>query len=287
MLALRTAAQALRSTRRALSTKSAYASAPYRELRDVPEKQREAWAQRDVGLHAEMRKRVPAALAHNGEESFDDHLVGVQSVLRAWGAPEHITDAALFHSIYGTEGFQGFSLPLSQRKDIADLIGARAERLAWIFCMVDRLSVDDTVLDSSKPLVFRARPELGAFAMPLKSRAEWLDFLALSLADWLEQVEGAATKALPRPVGDGLVWDEGEAWGYRRRAYAKMAAILEAEGPAWVRDVAPRMYAEVFAREPEATRGVTIPKTPPMSRAALDAARAVEAAALDFDDLEE
>ena len=92
-------------TSRALSTKSAYASAPYRELRDVPEKQREAWAQRDVGLHAEMRKRVPAALAHNGEESFDDHLVGVQSVLRAWGAPEHITDAALFHSIYGTEGF--------------------------------------------------------------------------------------------------------------------------------------------------------------------------------------
>ena len=170
MLAFRTAAQALRrNTRRALSTKSAYASAPYRELRDVPQQQREAWAQRDVGLHAEMRKRVPAALAHNGEESFDDHLVGVQSVLRAWGAPEHITDAALFHSIYGTEGFQGFSLPLSQRKDIADLIGARAERLAWIFCMVDRLSVDDTVLDASKPLVFRARPELGAFAMPLNT----------------------------------------------------------------------------------------------------------------------
>ena len=141
MLALRTAAQALRRQSRALSTKSAYASAPYRELRDVPQQQREAWAQRDVGLHAEMRKRVPAALAHNGEESFDDHLVGVQSVLRAWGAPEHITDAALFHSIYGTEGFQGFSLPLSQRKDIADLIGARAERLAWIFCMVDRLSL--------------------------------------------------------------------------------------------------------------------------------------------------
>ena len=77
MLALRTAAKALRRQGRALSTKSAYASAPYRELRDVPASQREAWAQRDVGLHAEMRKRVPAALAHNSEESFDDHLVGV------------------------------------------------------------------------------------------------------------------------------------------------------------------------------------------------------------------
>ena len=99
MLALRTAKALRRPRIRALSTKSAYASAPYRELRDVPAPQREAWAQRDVGLHAEMRKRVPAALAHNGEVSFDDHLVGVQCVLRAWGALEHITDAALFHSI--------------------------------------------------------------------------------------------------------------------------------------------------------------------------------------------
>ena len=279
--------------RRSLSSATAsYAVAPYRDLVGASAAEVEAWAAADVSLHAEMRKRVPAALKHNGEEAFDRHLVGVQSVLRSWGAPVHVTDAALFHSIYGTEGFQGFALPLSERGAIAELIGPRAERLAWIFCMVDRATVDATVLldDDRSPSFapsFRARAEIGAFEIPTRSRAEWLDFLALSLADWLEQVEGAATKALPRPVGDGLVWDEGEAWGYRRRAYAKMAAILEAEGPAWVRDVAPRMYAEVFAREPEATRGVTIPKTPPMSRAALDAARAVEAAALDFDDLEE
>ena len=283
MLAFRTAAQALRrNTRRALSTKSAYASAPYRELRDVPQQQREAWAQRDVGLHAEMRKRVPAALAHNGEESFDDHLVGVQSVLRAWGAPEHITDAALFHSIYGTEGFQGFSLPLSQRKDIADLIGARAERLAWIFCMVDRLTVDETVLDPSKPLVFRARPELGAFAMPLKSRAEWLDFLSLSLADWLEQVEGASTKRIESPVG-GIVWKEGEAWGYRRDAYKAMSVILQNEGDAWVSKAAPKMYAAVFANEPAASRNVVIPRTPPMGEGAKAAQEAVASAACDFE----
>ena len=55
--------------------------------------------------------------------------------------------------------------------------------------------------------MFRARPELGAFAMP-KSRAEWLDFLSLSLADWLEQVEGASTKKIESPVG-GVVWAEG------------------------------------------------------------------------------
>lgn len=35
----------------------------------------------------------------------------------------------LFHSIYGTEGFQGFKLPFTNRKRIRALIGARAERL--------------------------------------------------------------------------------------------------------------------------------------------------------------
>ena len=153
--------------------------------------------------------------------------------------------------------------------------------MAWLFCMVDRLTVDETVLDSSKPLVFRARPELGAFAMPLKSRAEWLDFLSLSLADWLEQVEGASTKKIESPVG-GVVWAEGEAWGYRRHAYKEMSVILKTEGDAWVSKAAPEMYEAVFANEPAASRNVVIAKTPPMGDAAKAAQEAVASAACDF-----
>ena len=33
-------------------------------------------------------------------------------------------NAALFHSIYGTEGFQGYKLPLSHREEIAELCAA-------------------------------------------------------------------------------------------------------------------------------------------------------------------
>ena len=33
-------------------------------------------------------------------------------------------NAALFHSIYGTEGFQGYKLPLSHREEIAELCDA-------------------------------------------------------------------------------------------------------------------------------------------------------------------
>jgi len=276
--------------RRCLST-TAYAVAPYRALVHATDEQRTAWAAADAVLHKRMHEHVPAALQHNGEEEFAKHLVGVQSVLRAWDASEDLTNAALFHSIYGTEGFQGYCLPLAHRREIAELIGPRAERLAWIFCMVDRVSVDATVLppapyaaaavagDAAAQLpTFYARPELGAFAIPLHSMDEWLAFLTLSLADWLEQVEGAASKAVPRPVGDRVLWREGEAWGYRREAYATMASLLGSVGV----DAAPRMYGEVFAREPESSRSFVQPKTPPMGEAAQAAFEAMEAAKADF-----
>ena len=237
-----------------------YAVAPYRRIDGASVAQRAAWAVTDTKLHNAMREHVPAALAHNGEEAFDDHLVAVQSVLRAWGAPERLTHAALFHSIYGTEGFQGFKLHLSQRPQIVDLIGPEAERLAWIFCMVDRSTVDATVLAPPPgtcaaaaglpPPSFFARPELGGFEIALRSEREWLEFLTLSLADWLEQVEGAAMRAVP-----SCHWPVGQAWAYRRDGYAAIARLLSerAEGPlaeAPCGAFPARMHAEVFAREP-------------------------------------
>eukprot|EP00967_Tisochrysis_lutea_P024014 scaffold27548_cov32-Tisochrysis_lutea.AAC.2 len=162
--------------------------------------QRLAWAKADEVLHSRMRQHVPAALAHNGEEAFDNHLIGVQSVLRSWGVSETLCNAALFHSIYGTEGFQGYKLPLSHRNEIAELIGQDAERLAWIFCMVDRASVDATVLPQPRPgASFYARPELGRFEIVLRDEQEWADFLTLSLADWLEQVRHVPQPGAPHP----------------------------------------------------------------------------------------
>ena len=55
------------------------------------------------------------------------------SPLRLSGALPEVADstasdrpgnAALFHSIYGTEGFQGYKLPLSHREEIAELCAA-------------------------------------------------------------------------------------------------------------------------------------------------------------------
>ena len=132
----------------------------------------------------------------------------------------------------------------------------------------------NALANSGKPPSFYARTELGAFEMPLQSHAEWLDFLTLTLADWLEQVEGASSKAVPRPIGDGVLWRKGEAWGYRREAYAGMAQILAAHGV----EAAPIMYNEVFGREPEWSREICQPKTPPMGEASLAAQEAMESA---------
>ena len=36
------------------------------------------------------------------------------------GCPEDVCRAGMFHSIYGTEKFQGFTLPLGRRDDVRD-----------------------------------------------------------------------------------------------------------------------------------------------------------------------
>ena len=77
--------------------------------------------------------------------------------------------------------------------------------------MVDRASVDETVLrprgetPDLEGRSFRSRLELGAFAMPLTDEKEWLDFITLSLADWLEQVRrlGVGRGGCEAPWGGG------------------------------------------------------------------------------------
>jgi hypothetical protein len=236
------------------------------------------WREHDEALWKYVEEQVPAVLDHTGDSAFDEHLKGVQSVLRYWGSPSHLTNAGLFHSIYGTEGFQGFSLPLSERAAIQTLIGEKAERLSFWFCMVDRSTLDKTVFDWKEPVdpdfVFqmRARPELGRFDLTL-NKEEWLDFVELTLADWLEQVEGAAT--IPSSL---FFWKSGEAFAYRRLAYRKMSAILSVERSERLSEIPKQMLDAVMAMEAPETRHLVQPRTPPMSEAAglaLDALRAI------------
>ena len=61
-------------------------------------------------------------VAHPSDQSFIDHLTGVEAIMLTWAAvepelyPAATAASGLYHSIYGTEGFQGFTLPLEQRE---------------------------------------------------------------------------------------------------------------------------------------------------------------------------
>uniref|UniRef100_A0A7S3P5P6 DUF6817 domain-containing protein n=1 Tax=Amphora coffeiformis TaxID=265554 RepID=A0A7S3P5P6_9STRA len=272
---------------------------------NTPTAQAAAWRADDATLWAYVEKAVPAVLQHTGAESFDAHLRGVQAVLRYWqleqvqtkgedtdgvsasSSWDSLSRAGLFHSIYGTEGFQGFALPLSERPVIQALIGKEAEYMAFLFCMVDRLTLDETVMawqphsnnhthvttttttaPHTRTYTLRARPEMGRFEMTL-THDQWLDFITLTLADWMEQVQGASLKTNPL-----FHWQVGQAYAYRRRAYQRMAMILRNERNL---TVAQTMYEAVMATEDESTRHLVQTQTPPMSAAADAALRALHA----------
>lgn len=242
----------------------------------TPANQAKEWRDADAALWKFVEESVPAVLDHTGSAAFDEHLKGVQAVLRYWGSPKYLTNAGLFHSIYGTEGFQGFSLPLQQRPLIQNLIGPQAEKICFWFCMVDRSTLDQTVFDWNGPIQdpqatfhLKARPELGRFDLIL-TKEEWLDFIELTLADWLEQVEGAAMK--PSTL---FLWQKGEAYSHRRLAFRKMSEILSVERAPRLATMPQTMFHAVMATEAPETRHLVQAKTPPMSEAARQAQAAL------------
>ncbi|HVX12225.1 MAG TPA: hypothetical protein VHC22_13675 [Pirellulales bacterium] len=138
-------------------------------------------------------------------EIFLAHLIGVYRDLEAWGCDEEICRAGMFHSIYGTERFQKFSLPLTRRGEVRDLIGPRAERLGYLNCAMDRASFDRATFGDGETYRFVDRLTGDEVELP---RAEFEDLCRVHLCDWLEQV--------PRS----------KEWDYRRPAYRRMAERL-------------------------------------------------------------
>lgn len=154
---------------------------------------------------------------HSGN-NFLAHLIGVHRLMQAKGCTEEVCRAGLFHSIYGTQLFQDFTLPVDRRADVRALIGERAERLAYCNCAMDRPTVDAILDQRDEPYRFRDR--LTGETIEL-SRADFDDLCRIHLYDWLEQA--------PRSR---------HGWGYRRDAYRRMAERLGG--------VALATYDEVF-----------------------------------------
>jgi len=155
------------------------------------------------------------------EKSYLAHVIGVYNYMKARGCTEELCRAGMFHSIYGTELFQRFALPLERRPDVRALLGERAERLAYLNCAMDRASVGLALLGSDGPYPLRDR--ITGEQVQL-SEDELTDLCTIHLYDWLEQV--------PRS----------HKWDYRREAYRRMATRLGG--------VAVESYDRVFASAP-------------------------------------
>lgn len=140
---------------------------------------------------------------HTGE-GFFAHLVAVYRDLKSWGCTESVCLAGLFHSIYGTEKFRLFSLPLERRDEVQELIGEHAERIAYINCVMDR-STFDTLVREGGELCIRNRITAEWMEM---TEEELGDLKTMHLCDWLEQV--------PRS----------QEWNYRRGVYQMIATQL-------------------------------------------------------------
>lgn len=141
---------------------------------------------------------------HSGDQGFLAHLIGVFRDLEAWNCDRDLCRAGLFHSIYGTELFRRFSLPLERRAEVQALIGERAERIAYVNCLMDRSTCDE-LIDSDGPYRIRNRETGETIEL---SRADYDDLIRMHLCDWLEQV------------------GRSERWDYRREAFSRMARRL-------------------------------------------------------------
>jgi hypothetical protein len=157
---------------------------------------------------------------HSGK-TYLAHLVNVHRLMETQGCAEEVCRAGMFHSIYGTAAFQGFMLPLEARAKVRGLIGAEAERLAYLNCAMDRPSFDRALEQSDE--TYRFTDRLTGEEISL-TRTDFDDLCRVHLYDWLEQA--------PR---SRLGWD------YRRAAYRRLAERLGAGAVA--------LYDQVFARE--------------------------------------
>ena len=167
---------------------------------------------------------VGADSVEHTDKGYLAHAIGVHNDLRAWGCSDEVCRAGMYHSIYGTEFFQRFTLPLQRRGEVRALIGERAERLAYCNCAMDRPSFDQAVARGVPPYTFQDRITGPSIEL---SKEDFNDLCTIHLCDWLEQV--------PRS----------KAWDYRREAYRNLAERLGG--------VAKESYDRVFALESPAS----------------------------------
>ncbi|MFJ3632878.1 DUF6817 domain-containing protein [Streptomyces sp. NPDC090112] len=127
-----------------------------------------------------LREPGAAELAHPGGTLLS-HLERVQDLLGSWGARPALRRAGLCHALYGTDGFGTALLPPGRRAEPAEVIGAEAEAIVYLYASCDRAASYPT-LAAAEPS-FRDRFTGAVHCPGLRSRR---DLAELSAANELD-----------------------------------------------------------------------------------------------------
>jgi hypothetical protein len=105
---------------------------------------------------------------HSGR-SFFEHLYATAMIIEQHQGSQDLIKAALYHSIYGTAYFKHDNIPT--REEVRELIGERAEELAFKFCQLE---------DRTNVLISGQLPED-------YSSDDHLDLVRIEMANLIEQ----------------------------------------------------------------------------------------------------
>jgi len=136
-------------------------------------------------------------IVHDGRKSSRPllaHLQGTESLLKLGGYPPEICTAGLLHSIYGTNRFTKMTINPNtpgERDRVRASAGEQAERLAWLFCSIQRPNCLHLALaqaEEGKPqgevVTLKGRQD------PIEvSKEELSSLIAIEIANLLEQGE--------------------------------------------------------------------------------------------------
>jgi hypothetical protein len=79
--------------------------------------------------------------------TFYEHLLGTWRILTVWGLPEFVCVAGLFHSIYGSQTMDRHGTSKEVRAELLRLVGHEAERLVFLFSIIERRGLYDSLVD--------------------------------------------------------------------------------------------------------------------------------------------
>jgi len=89
---------------------------------------------------------------HHSRRTFFDHLVSTGSLLRDWNCSEPVCLAGLFHAIYETESFRYENTRTLTREAVRSVIGADAEKIAWLYGMATGNSLWNQLASLTAPI---------------------------------------------------------------------------------------------------------------------------------------